>query len=109
MLRSLFHSLKGIPNYYHSGPYTVQDSKYNNLLFQYIRKPLLVGNQFEPVTVGEQILVTIAVEPQDDVARYSIRHVYYDDSQEDIKSLKEYLKNGQEVSTLFYKNQMTVI
>ena len=37
---------------------------------------------------------------------HSIRHIYYDDSQEDIKSLKEYLKNGQEVSTLFYKNQI---
>lgn len=43
---------------------------------------------------------------KDDAACQSIHHVYYDDSQNDIKSLKEYLKNRQEVSTLFYKKQI---
>lgn len=37
---------------------------------------------------------------KDDAACQSIHHVYYDDSQNDIKSLKKYLKNRQEVSTL---------
>lgn len=43
---------------------------------------------------------------KDDAACQSIHHVYYDDSQNDIKSLKKYLKNRQEVSTLFYKKQI---
>lgn len=38
--------------------------------------------------------------------RHSIRHVYYDDSQEDIKLLKEYLQSGQKSSTPFYKKQV---
>ena len=37
---------------------------------------------------------------------HSIRHVYYDDSQNDIDDLKKYLQNRQEVSTLFYKKQI---
>ena len=46
------------------------------------------------------------LELKDDAACQSIHHVYYDDSQEDIKLLKEYLQGGQKSSTPFYKKQI---